>query len=453
MRLISRLPFAVLLLTAACGGGDLTIPAGGERASVVLVSGDGQTGTPGATLADPLVVQLVDSAGNGVAGRVVSWVVAGGGGATSPERGATDESGLARARWQLGPAAGINTLAAVVQDVGAVGFSATAVTAGGGEPSASQSTVSAEPSSILAGGGVATITVTVRDAAGDPVAGATVTLDATGAGNTLTQPAAATGSDGVATGALESDAPGTKVVSATVNGTVQLDATVEIAVTSTPPGIVMTVLEGDGQSAPAGGAVAVRPAVRVTDENEQPVSGVAVSFVVTGGGGRVDGGAQTTDDNGVARVGGWTLGDTPGTNTLEARAPAASGSPLVFTAEGTGSGSAVDHFVFRTPPGNVKKGERFTVEVAMVDAGGNLVPLSGITITLGLFKQGNEDPSNKEFDGNREVDTQDGIATFPDLAVKKEGVYRLRAVTEDLPQLGPLGPEPPLFSGAFVVAK
>src|SRR4051812_21413154 len=106
MRLMSRLPFAVLLLTAACGGGDLTIPAGGERASVVLVSGDGQTGTPGATLADPLVVQLVDSAGNGVAGRVVSWVVAGGGGATSPERGATDESGLARARWQLGPAAG-----------------------------------------------------------------------------------------------------------------------------------------------------------------------------------------------------------------------------------------------------------------------------------------------------------------------------------------------------------
>jgi hypothetical protein len=81
------------------------------------------------------------------------------------------------------------------------------------------------------------------------------------------------------------------------------------------------------------------------------------------------------------------------------------------------------------------------------------VPASGITITLGLFKQGNQDPSNKELQGNREVDTRDGVATYTDLAVKKEGVYRLRAVTEDLPQLGPLGPEPPLFSDAFIVVK
>jgi hypothetical protein len=178
-----------------------------------------------------------------------------------------------------------------------------------------------------------------------------------------------------------------------------------------------------------------------------------VTFVVTGGGGRVEGGSQATDGNGVARAGGWTLGDVPGTNTLEARAPGASGSPVVFTAEATGSGAGVDHFVFRTPPGNVRKGEKFTVEVVTVDAGGALVPASGITITLGLFKQGNEDPSNKELQGNREVDTRDGVATFTDLAVKKEGIYRLRAVTEDLPQLGPLGPEPPLFSDAFIVFK
>jgi hypothetical protein len=452
MRLVSRLSYPVLLLVAACGGGDLTVP-NPDAASLVLVSGDGQTGVAGATLGDPLVVRLVDGAGNGIAGRVVSWVVAGGGGTTSPTRSASDESGLARARWQLGPEPGTNTLAAVVEGVGAVAFSATASAAGGDAPSASRSTISAQPSSILAGAGVSTVTVTVRNAAGDPVAGATVTLDVTGAGNSVTQPAGATGADGVATGTVASDVPETKVVSATVNGSVRLDATAEIAVTSAGPGITIAALEGDDQSAPAGGAVSVRPAVRVTDGGGQPVSGVAVSFVVTGGGGRVDGASQTTDDNGVARVGGWTLGDTPGPNTLEARAPGASGSPVVFTADGTAGGPGVDHFVFRIPPGNVKKGERFTVEVAMVDAGGTVVPLSGITIALGLFKQGHDEPNNKDLDGNRAVTTQDGVATFPDLAIRKEGSYRLRAVTEDLPQLGPLGPEPPLFSEAFVVAK
>jgi hypothetical protein len=352
MRRRSHLLLAVALIAPACGGGDLTIPADGVATGVVLVDGNGQTGSPGATLAAPLIVRVVDSAGNGVAGRVVSWVVAGGGGSTSPQRSASDESGLARARWQLGPAPGANTLAAVVDGAGAVAFSATAAgPAGGGGPSASQSALSADPTSILAGTGVATITVTVRDDAGAPIQGATVILDATGQGNSLTQPTSATGADGVAAGTLRSDVPGTKVVSATVDGTVLLDATAEVAVTAAPP-------------------------------------------------------------------------DSP-----------------------------VDHFVFRIPPGNVNRNERFTVEVVMVDAGGTVVPLSGIAITLGLFKEGKPDPSNKELDGNRAVQTQDGVATFPDLAVKKEGAYRLRAVTADLPQLGPLGPEPPLFSGLFLVAK
>jgi hypothetical protein len=47
---------------------------------------------------------------------------------------------------------------------------------------------------------------------------------------------------------------------------------------------------------------------------------------VTGGSESVRGPAQTTDDDGIAQVGGWTLGATPGTNTLEARAGSSSTS-------------------------------------------------------------------------------------------------------------------------------
>ena len=90
-----------------------------------------------------------------------------------------------------------------------------------GPPAADQSTLSAAPTSISASSGAstATITVTARDAAGNPIQGATVVLAATGTGNTLTQPAGGTNASGVATGALSSTVGGIKTASATINGT------------------------------------------------------------------------------------------------------------------------------------------------------------------------------------------------------------------------------------------
>jgi hypothetical protein len=37
------------------------------------------------------------------------------------------------------------------------------------------------------------------------------------------------------------------------------------------------------------------------------------------------------------------------------------------------------------------------------------------------------------------------------VSVDKKGRYRLRALTDDLPELGPHGPEPYLFSRVFEV--
>ena len=89
----------------------------------------------------------------------------------------------------------------------------------------------------------------------------------------------------------------------------------------------------------------------------------------------------------------------------------------------------------------------------MVDANGTTVPLSGIVIYVGLFKDGEEDVShNKQVEGNRFEPTQDGVATF-DLAVDQEGTWRFRALSDQLPELGPHGPEPFLFSNPFTVTK
>ncbi len=64
---------------------------------------------------------------------------------------------------------------------------------------------------------------------------------------------------------------------------------------------------GDGQTAIAGSNVATAPSVLVTDARNTPVSGVSVTFAVASGGGSVTLGSATTNINGIATVGSWTL--------------------------------------------------------------------------------------------------------------------------------------------------
>jgi hypothetical protein len=75
---------------------------------------------------------------------------------------------------------------------------------------------------------------------------------------------------------------------------------------------------GVTQSATAGSAVAVAPAVVVRNSSGAVVPGVSVSFVVTAGNGSVANATSTTNAQGVASAGSWTLG-TAGTNTVDAR--------------------------------------------------------------------------------------------------------------------------------------
>jgi hypothetical protein len=81
------------------------------------------------------------------------------------------------------------------------------------------------------------------------------------------------------------------------------------------------IYEGDGQTKRVGTAVPIAPAVRVTDENGDPVHGATVGFTVTAGDGSVVPATPlkvTTDADGIARVTSWTMGALPATNLLEA---------------------------------------------------------------------------------------------------------------------------------------
>jgi len=78
------------------------------------------------------------------------------------------------------------------------------------------------------------------------------------------------------------------------------------------------VFDGNNQEAAPSAVVTTPPSVVVKDEGGSPVAGVSVTFDVTAGGGSVTGASATTNSQGVARVGSWTLGATAGANKLTA---------------------------------------------------------------------------------------------------------------------------------------
>jgi hypothetical protein len=163
-----------------------------------------------------ITVTAKDAGGNPVSGATVVLSASGTGNTITQPAGPTDANGVATGTLRS-TVAGNKTVTATANSVTLTQKPVVTVTAG--PISASQSTVSASPASIVAGSGTSTITVTVKDAFGNLVSGATVTLAATGSGNTLTQPSAPTGANGVATGSLRSSVAEVKTVTATANGT------------------------------------------------------------------------------------------------------------------------------------------------------------------------------------------------------------------------------------------
>ncbi len=136
--------------------------------SLVLVSGNAQTGAVGAQLTDSLVVRLVDDNGNGVGGKAISWVVGTGGGSPSPATSTTNPNGFAWTRWTLGPNAGSNLINAVFSGVPSVPFTATAEAG-----AATKLAFTQAPVTTSAGSTMPAVRVAIQDASGNTVTSAT----------------------------------------------------------------------------------------------------------------------------------------------------------------------------------------------------------------------------------------------------------------------------------------
>jgi len=372
-----------LLALGACGGGDLVLPNEGQPANVAMVSGDGQTGTILEPAKDSLVIQVTDRFGSPVAGVTIAFSPDGGGG-VSPASAVTGNDGRAATQRILGGQPGEYGTTAVAtalpEDV--VTFTTTAVAAKLvfiTQPGATSSSgARIDPAPVLQ----------LQDPSGNALArpGVSVTVQiASGDGTLQGTTSQTTDADGRATfGDLSIvGGPGARTLIFAADGYAPaVSAPISLGI-GAPASVAAAA--GDGQTATAGDAVPVDPAVVVRDGSGTPVPGVGVVFTIASGGGSVSGANATTGADGIATVGGWTLGGGAGPNTLTATVGASgvSGNPVTFTATAVGGAPSPDRSKVEAAPGTIPASQgsaTSTITVTVRDARGNAI--SGQAVTL-----------------------------------------------------------------------
>jgi adhesin/invasin len=372
-------------------------------ATIAVNAGNNQTATVNTAVAIDPSVTIKDNNNNPIIGASVTFAVASGGGVVTGATATTNASGVAAVgSWTLGGTAGTNTLTA--SSAGAIGSPVTFTATGTAGAPATVAISAGNNQTAIAGAAVAIDpSVLVRDAGGNPVAGAVVTFAVASGGGSVTGGSATTNASGIAT--VGSWTLGTTVGANTLTATAGSLASVTFTATGTVGPGTMTPTAGNNQTAMVNTAVTVAPSVTIKDANNNPLVGTAVTFVASGGG-SITGGTATTNASGVATAGSWTLGTTAGANTLTASSPGVTGSPLTFTATGTpdapqtltlsaGSGqTAVAGTTVPTPPSVLIKDQfnnsvsGVAVTFVVASGGGSITGASATTNASGIAAVG-----------------------------------------------------------------
>jgi hypothetical protein len=243
--------------------------------------------------------------------------------------------------------------------------------------------------------------VVVRDASARPLAGIAVQFSVLTGGGSVSNTSATTDAQGQASsgGWTLGSVAGTQTLQAAVAGL----APVVFTATAAADAAVSIQVTGGDQTGVVGRALPVAPSVIVRDRHANAVAGATVSFTVTAGGGSIANATATTDSQGRASAGAWTLGTTAGSQTLrisvgelspEIRATAThdvAASIVAAAGSGqtalTGANVAVAPAVFvRDQYGNAVPNTAVTFEVA--GGGGSVTGAAAVTDASGRASVG-----------------------------------------------------------------
>ncbi|HEX7242743.1 MAG TPA: Ig-like domain-containing protein, partial [Longimicrobiaceae bacterium] len=167
-------------------------------------------------------------------------------------------------------------------------------------------------------GATITIRAQLADSLGAAVktAGRTVTWSKTLPAGSFATPTSTTDTAGVATVAYTVSTTAGAVDSVTATDNAGLKGTSGPIRVQIGAATAIRIIAGDSQSVKVNTAVPIPPKVQVVDASGNGVPNVVVTFAPTPGSGSVTGGTQTTSASGEATVGSWTLGTTPGLDSL-----------------------------------------------------------------------------------------------------------------------------------------
>jgi adhesin/invasin len=375
----------------------------GAPATVVAVAGNNQSATAGAAVATPPSVKVTDANGNPIDGFTVVFTPGAGSGTVTGGSAVTNSSGIAAPTgWVLGSTPGTQTLVATAGFLSGspVTFSATALA----PVPAKMLRVSADPQSATIGKPVGDPpAVRILDPVGIPVPGQTVTFDVASGGGSVTGGVAVTDANGFAAAGswVLGPSAGANTVTATA-GALQLTFS---ATAVAPVAVRIVRSSSDPQTATTGTAVGDPPTVRVVDASNNPVAGQTVSFSVTSGGGSVTGATAVSNESGFASVGSWTLGATPGTNTLTATAGSLQGSPMTFTATGVAA-PPVAMSISAGQDQSALAGAQVPVLPAVLVTDAKGVGVAGVSVTFSIAS------GSGSISGANAVTNGSGIATL-----------------------------------------
>lgn len=278
------------------------------------------------------------------------------------------------------------------------------------------------------------LVVTATDSKGKLIPGIVVNYRVTGGGGSMYAGSASTDSKGLAAdywtlGSSTAQAQTVEVRAVLPTGEKEVYGVFTANPLPGAPTAMTVVGAAFSQWKLAGTAVPIRPSVRLTDQYGNPVGGVNVVFTPTAGGGSVIGGTVTTNAQGIATVGSWILGASPGANALTATVAALPGASSVFRAIGNNGSLYVSNegansiTVFaagstgNATPAITIQGANTGLnspEGVAIDGSGNLhVANSGnnTVTTFALGATGNATPSRTIGGSNTGLTSPEGIAT------------------------------------------
>lgn len=299
-------------------------------------AGDNQSGSVNTALAIRPAVKIVDAAGDPVPGTSISFAVTLGGGTVTGTPALADSVGISTVgSWTLGSTVGTNnnTMRASLSSASTtfVDFTASATA---GAP-ASVTAKSGNPTSSPVNSEVQ-VTVIVRDAASNLVAGASVQFTPTNTpGNAAiigTNPVI-TGANGEATATWRLDTLARTNTASAVTNSVGTN----LSVTGTAlAASKLTIVAGNDQTASPSTTLPIQPTVKVSDQYNNAVPSQSVTWAPAHGTVNCGAGATASCTSTSASTGNavtsWTLGSSTGTQTLQASLTATPTVTASFTA-------------------------------------------------------------------------------------------------------------------------